>query len=583
MGPVTRGGLPHPSPHAVKPPGSLLLAAAALVALAPSSCQAAEQGPGPLDKPLFESFSRPLSGWTSHDRVRARRFRADGDARLRVSATGGGGGRVEHALPRAPWALSLDLAVGPSTTVALGLGGRRPALRLSRSANGSVSARRPGGRAAAVRGSANPTTRRWVHVQAYQGKGGVRVGLGTRKFRLRGSSGELLSISVRRGRLGLDNVIATPAKSRELLLPHRLAALQSRVPPSASLIGADKRDRLHLRSRFWARGFFAGSLWQAAALTPKSDLFAKWALKRTVANFGYEGANSHDMGFMYETTSVAAYRRLCSSARRRAGRRCRRLRSSGLAAARQLMALARTNPGGETIPTRLATPSPQESDTIIDSLMNLPLLYWATGVTGDASFRRVAARHARRLASVLVRRDGSTAQSVHQDRRTGRIIRIHTHQGISAGSTWARGQAWAVYGLTASAEELRDRRLLAAAERTATWVADHLPRSGVPRYDYDAAPNADTDTSAGVITAAGLLRLSLACRRWSGACAQPERWKPLAQRMLAANLRHVSTTLPLGYFGGQTATHGGVPWDDQAELVYGQYYALEAIARNGGL
>jgi unsaturated chondroitin disaccharide hydrolase len=565
----------------VKRPNSLLLAAAALAAFAPSSCQAAEQAPTPLAKPWVESFSRPLSGWSSHDHVRARRVRAHGDVRLRVAVTGRGGGRVEHALPGAPWALSLDVALGASTTVALGLGGRQPELRLSRSANGPVLARRTGGRWVAVRTSANPPTQRWVHLQAYQGKRQVRIGLGGRRFRLSGPPGRLLSVSVRRGRLGVDNVIATPPKDRASLLLHRLATLESRVPRSGSLVGVDRHDRLHLRSRFWTRGFFAGSLWQAAALTPSSDLFPSWALTRTVANFGYEHADSHDMGFMYETSSVTAYRRLCRSARRRAGARCRRLRSSGLTAARQLMALARTNAGAGTIPTRLSLPSRQESDTIIDSLMNPPLLYWATHVSGDARFRRVAARHARRVASVLVRRNGSTAQSVHQNRKTGRIIRIHTHQGISAGSTWARGQAWAIYGLTASAEELHDRGLLSAAERTAGWAADHLPPSGVPRYDYSAGPGADVDTSAGVITAAGLFRLSRVCRRWPGACAHPERWKPLAQRILAANLRHVSASLPLGFFGSQTATHGGVRWDDQAELVYGQYYALEAIRRTG--
>ena len=566
----------------MRPSGSLFLAAAALAALAPSSCQAADKAPAPPAKPWVESFNKPLSGWSSHDRVRMRRVRTKGEVFLRASATGGGGGRIEHALPRTPWALSLDLALEPSTTVAIGLGGRRPALRLSRSSNGGVRARRPGRASVAVGTSANPPTRRWVHLQAYQGKRGVRIAIGGRRVRLGGPTGELLSISVRRGRLGLDNAIAAPAKSREALLLHRLAALQSRVPPSGSLVGADKRDRLHLRSRFWTRGFFAGSLWQAASLTQGSDLFAKWALRRTAANFGDERANSHDMGFMYETTSVEAYRRLCRSTRRRAGRQCRRLRASGLVAARQLVALARTNPGGETIPTRLHTPSRQESDTIIDSLMNLPLLHWASRVTGDGSFRQVAARHARRVESLLVRRDGSTAQSVHQNRQTGRVIHIHTHQGRSAGSTWSRGQGWAIYGLTTSAVELRDRKLLAAAERTAGWAADHLPRSGVPLYDYSAAPNANIDTSAGVITAAGLFRLARACRDWSGACAQPERWKPLAQRLLAANLRYVSTSLPLGFFGRQTAKVGGVAWDDQAELVYGQYYALEAIGSNGG-
>jgi unsaturated chondroitin disaccharide hydrolase len=558
-------------------PGSLIVAAAGVAAFGPSSCQAAEDAPEPVAKPLVESFSDPLSAWSRHGLVRARRIRTRGETLLRLSATGRGGGRLERELPGAPWALSLDVALRPTTTVALGLGGRRPALRLSRSTNGTVLARRPDGRTVALRGSANPPSRRWVHLQAYQARRSVRIALGSRRLRLNGPRGARLSVSVRRGRLELDNLIATPAKDRAGLLLHRLAALQSRVPPSSSLVGVDRNDRLHLRSRFWTRGFFAGSLWQAAELTPGSDLFPAWALRRTVANFGDEDADSHDMGFMYETTSVAAYRRLCRSAQRRARGRCRRLRASGLAAARQLMALARTNAGAGTIPTRLASPSRQESDTIIDSLMNLPLLYWATRVTGDGSFRAVAARHARRVESLLLRRDGSTAQSVHQNRQTGRLIRIHSHQGISAASTWARGQGWAIYGLTTSAEELNDRGLLAAAETAARWAADHLPRSGVPRYDYDASPGADVDTSAGVITAAGLFRLGRACGRQPGACAEADRWKPLAQRMLLASLRHVSTALPLGFFGRQTATHGGVRWDDQAELVYGLYYALEGV------
>ena len=152
------------------------------------------------------------------------------------------------------------------------------------------------------------------------------------------------------------------------------------------------------------------------------------------------------------------------------------------------------------------------ADTIIDSVMNLGLLYWASDLTGDSIYRDIASRHAHRVAKLLIRPDGSTAQSVHFERATGRVMDVHTHQGISAASTWARGQGWAVYGLTMSANALRDRqpsciRLNGPPAGSQTTAAD-----GVPAFDDNALLGKPKDTSAGVISAAGLLA-SLACAR----------------------------------------------------------------------
>lgn len=338
-------------------------------------------------------------------------------------------------------------------------------------------------------------------------------------------------------------------------------------------MGTDARGHVHMSRAYWTGGFLAGSLWQAASLRRGPDRFGRWALARTIANFGRERADTHDLGFLYEPSSVTAYRRLCGKRRARRGRRCRALRRSGLTAARRLLALAATNRAAGTIPTHGSTP---EADTIVDSLMNLPLLYWAGRQTSDRRFRRVAARHVARVRRELIRPDGSTFQSVHFDRASGRVLRRHTHQGLSASSTWARGQAWAVYGLTTSAAALRDPAVLADAERTAAWTADHLPASGVPPWDYSAGANAATDVSAGAITAAGLYRLAHLCR--TRRCAQPGRWRPLADRMLRGVLRHVSRGRRKGYLGGSAGTYGRGPrWDDDAEMVYAVYYTLEAL------
>jgi hypothetical protein len=210
--------------------------------------------------------------------------------------------------------------------------------------------------------------------------------------------------------------------------------------------------------------------------------------------------------------------------------------------------------------------------------MNIAILPWATRVTGNPAYARLASHHAHVVASLLVRPDGSTAQSVHFDRASGRVLLIHTHQGLSNSSTWSRGQAWAVYGFAQAASDLHDRGLLRVAERVATYVASHLPAGGIPLWDYDAPAGAPVDVSAGVITAAGLLHLAAACHAIPGVCTDPGRWVPLARRMLAAALTRASGQPPLGFLGSQVLNERGRGcWCDGGELSFGLTYALEGL------
>jgi unsaturated chondroitin disaccharide hydrolase len=399
------------------------------------------------------------------------------------------------------------------------------------------------------------------------------LSVGGRRVSLPGRPGSAVALRLGRGGAQIDDVVRSTPTGSSALLAQRLANLHARVSARAFLVGAEPNDRLHVRRSDWTRGFFAGALWQAAALE-RGRVFEAWALDRTRANLGNETADTHDLGFMYELSSLTAARRICRGAARR-GRLCRRLRASAMTAADSLVRLAATNVSAGTLPTRSARPSVQEADTIIDSLMNLPLLYWATEATKNPRYREVGARSARRVAQLLVRPDGSTAQSVHVDRATGAVLRVHTHQGLADGSTWARGQGWAVYGLTESAGAVADRGLLGVAERSARYVAEHLPASGVPSYDYAAV--GPPDTSAGAVTAAGLLRLGRLCERWRGACSDGPRWRALGLRMLNASLKHVSRSAPFGFLDRQVGTLGGAPWDDRAELAYGLYYVLDAL------
>jgi unsaturated chondroitin disaccharide hydrolase len=214
--------------------------------------------------------------------------------------------------------------------------------------------------------------------------------------------------------------------------------------------------------------------------------------------------------------------------------------------------------------------------------MNRPLLYWASRVTGEPRYKAVASRHAHIVATRMVRPNGSTWSSMHNRRSDGAFIRFHTHQGYRDDSTWARGQAWGIYGFSVAAGSLQDSALLATAERTARYVMNRIRRPAVPLYDYDAPVTAPHDVSAGVITAVGMLRLAAACEALAAACSPtPKGARAYARRLLTASLARLGKRPPLGLLGHQVYGLGGRSrWDDDAELTFGIDYALEAL--NGG-
>ncbi|HWE32514.1 MAG TPA: hypothetical protein VG410_03465 [Solirubrobacteraceae bacterium] len=381
------------------------------------------------------------------------------------------------------------------------------------------------------------------------------------------------------GRVRVRALIVSRAGASAALLFHRLAELHARIPAGKFPSGASVSDRLSYDPG-WTSGFYAGALWQAAALEPAGGMFARWALAATVDHFGFERSPTHDVGFMYGQSSLNAYDAMCASGGGGSAALCGRLRRSVLAAAGELVSLAASNPGSGTIPTNPTSP---EAETIVDSMMNISILPWASSVTGNGAYRQLALHQARVIASVLVRRDGSTAQSANFDRISGRLLSVTTHQGLSNRSTWARGEGWAVYGFAVAALQLRDRALLRVAQRVAGYVVSHVPVGGVPPWDFDAPPGAPVDVSAGVITAAGLLHLVAACDHFGGAgcgAATTAAWTALARRMLGAAVDgYASARPPLGLLRSQIQDQrwGNGCWCNHGELIYGVSYALEAL------
>jgi unsaturated chondroitin disaccharide hydrolase len=331
------------------------------------------------------------------------------------------------------------------------------------------------------------------------------------------------------------------------------------------------------RSGAWMRGMPAAALWRMGRLD-RSRRAAWWrrAMSATLRLRGSEGADTHDVGFLYGEGAAYGYDAGCRGRLRRpfTGQRCRALRLSAVAAADRLAAMIRANAPAAVLPTRLsgcADCPPGARETIIDSMMNVGLLVWAARRMGRARYGRLAAGHARATAEALIRLDGCTSQAAFTDATTGRAFGLHTHQGISAGSTWARGQAWAILGFARLARETRDDWAARVARALAgCWLAK-APRRGVVRFDLDTAAG-PPDSSAQAVVAAGLATLAHVDPR------RAPRWRAAARMQLAAAEQRVSRVPPLGRFGGQTYVAGGDPSDDNTELPIAPLYALDARA-----
>jgi unsaturated chondroitin disaccharide hydrolase len=492
------------------------------------------------------------------------------NVRLRTPA-GAGGGAVgatwTSALPVRSPLVSFDVTLAPGSSLGVG---SSITLRRSGAAAGGASRLIAHGRSFALTVPSGWLGRAW-HLEW----AGDRLAIDGRVYAAP-SPGVRLELRATKGQANVSALITSSAVDRGALLLHRLAELHARIRPLQFPIGADVADRIHYGSTYWTSGFWAGALWQAARLAPAQEVFERWALNATLHHFGQEHSGTHDVGFEYGESSLAAWLALCGPASSSADpKTCARLKHSVLAAADQLRELAASNPGSGTIPTNATSP---QADTIVDSMMNIAILPWASRVTGDPVYRRLASHHAHVVASLLVRRDGSTAQSVNFDRATGKVLLISTHQGLSDASTWSRGQGWAVYGFAQAASDLHDRGLLRVALRLARYVAAHLPAGAIPRWDYEAPAGAPVDVSAGVITAAGLFRLAAACKALPGACVVPGRWVALGRLMLAAALTRADRQPPLGFLGSQVLNERGRGcWCDGGELSFGLTYALEAL------
>ncbi len=325
----------------------------------------------------------------------------------------------------------------------------------------------------------------------------------------------------------------------------------------------------------WTEGFWTGEVWLAYERT--SDGKFKDAALTQVESFLDRiekkiNVDHHDMGFLYTPSCVAAYKLTGSETGKKAA----------LAAADNL--LTRFHEKGQFFQAWGDMGAKDNYRLIIDCLMNMPLLFWASDVTGDPIYAEKAKSHILTATNYIVRPDDSTYHTYFFDPETGKGVRGVTNQGNRDGSAWARGQAWGIYGSALAYERLGDERYADIFVRVTDYFIEHLPDDLVPYwdFDFDTGSGEPRDSSAGVIAVCGMLEMAKNLPR-----EQSDYYEGAAKRILkaisdtcAVKSRDCSNGLLLhGTYSKKTPTNqcrnGGV---DECN-AWGDYFYMEALTR----
>ena len=320
-------------------------------------------------------------------------------------------------------------------------------------------------------------------------------------------------------------------------------------------------------SRDWTSGFFPGELWYMYEYTKDKkweDAARKYTdpLEREKTNGG-----THDMGFKVYCSFGNGYRLTGDES----------YKNIMLESARTL--ITRYNPHLGVIRSWDHNKEKWQYPVIIDNMMNLELLFWASKESKDSVFYDIAVNHAKTTIKNHFRDDYSSYHVIDYDTITGAVLHKHTHQGYSHESGWSRGQAWGIYGYTMCYRETGLPEFLEHAKHIANYIFTHsnLPEDLIPYWDFNAPdiPNEPRDVSAATVIASALYELSLYDKENSQKYVD---WANTILENLSKNYlakENNDRGFLLLHSTGSKAHNSEV----DVPLVYADYYFLEALLR----
>ena len=328
----------------------------------------------------------------------------------------------------------------------------------------------------------------------------------------------------------------------------------------------------------WTTGFCTGTYWLAYELSGVESF-------RTSAEIQVESfynrikqktdVDHHDMGFLYTPSCVAAYQLTGNQ----------QAKEAAILAADQL--ISRFQEKGEFLQAWGVLGAEDNYRLIIDCLLNLPLLYWASLVTGDEKYRDIAIRHTRTSIRNLVREDNSTYHTYFFNPRTGEPLRGVTAQGYRDDSAWARGQAWGIYGTALAWRYTKNEVCRKLFRKVTDFYLRHLPADMVPYWDlqFSEGSSEPRDSSAAAAAVCGILEM---CSNGGLEKEEQSFYRNEAQRMLESLIDKYAVTSSQEANG--LLRHGvyakSSPYNSVSDRgvdecnLWGDYFYLEALTRN---
>lgn len=315
----------------------------------------------------------------------------------------------------------------------------------------------------------------------------------------------------------------------------------------------------------WTCGFPAGSFWLMYEIT-NNDFWKDAALKNTLKLDGVQNrTNTHDLGFMVFCSYGNAYRLTGNE----------EYKKVILQASESL--ITRFNPKIGCIRSWDHNRDKWDYPVIIDNMMNLEMLFWASEVTGNTKFKDVAVSHADITLKNHFREDWSSYHVVSYDTLTGKPVIKQTHQGFNDESAWGRGQAWGLYGYTMCYRKTGTTEYLNAAENIGDYILKNLPGDKISYWDFNdpEIPNTNRDASAAAIMASAFYELSTLSDKGS---IYLEVANKIVESLTSENFRAKN-----GSNGGFLLMHnvGHKPVKSEVDVAinYADYYYLEALKR----
>ena len=324
-------------------------------------------------------------------------------------------------------------------------------------------------------------------------------------------------------------------------------------------------------SKDWTSGFFPGELWFLYEYT-QNNFWKKKAQQHTdILEKEKMNGSTHDMGFKVYCSFGNGYRLTQDE----------HYKEVLLQSARTLA--TRFKPAAGIIRSWDHSTAKWVCPVIIDNMMNLELLFWATKESKDSTFYRIAVDHAKTPMKHHFRPDFSSYHVIDYDTITGQVLKKNTHQGFADESAWSRGQAWALYGYTMCYRETRLPEFLEQAQNIEKYLFTHpnMPEDLIPYWDFDAPgiPDEPRDVSAATVIASALYELSLYDPE------KGERYRSNADKIIENLTKHYRATLKKD--NGFLLLHstGTKPTNTEVDvpIVYADYYFIEALMRKNKL